>query len=32
MAISIDEAALVEQYTPLMVLYPEIPQGSVRGA
>ena len=30
MAISIDEAALVEQYTPLMVLYPEIQPGSTR--
>ena len=30
MAISIDEAALVEQYTPLMVLYPEIQQGTIR--
>ena len=30
MAISIDETALVEQYTPLMVLYSEIPQGSLR--
>ena len=30
MAISIDETALVERYTPLMVLYPEIQQGSTR--
>lgn len=30
MVVGIDEAALVEKYAPLMVLYPEIPPGSVR--
>ena len=30
MPIFINEAAVVEQYAPLMVLYPEIPQGSTR--
>ena len=30
MAGKIDEAALVAEYVPLMVLYPEIPAGSVR--
>ena len=30
MVVDIDQIVLVEQYAPLMVLYPEIPQSSVR--
>ncbi len=30
MAMPFDEAALVKEYTPLVMLYPEIPEGSIR--